>query len=116
MARKRHAEQAQAADALRIGGPNLNRVELFASVFGTGAAVMVIEVLGTRIIGPVFGVNLYIWAALLTVTLGALATGYYSGGVLADRTPSLRLLNLIIVAAGALLGLVPAVRHAILSW
>ena len=43
--------------------------------FVTGAVVMLIEILGTRIVGPVFGVNLFVWAALLTVTLGALAIG-----------------------------------------
>ena len=94
---------------------NLGRAELFASIFGAGAAVMVIEILGTRIIGPVFGVNLFIWAALLTVTLAALAVGYYAGGVLVDRRPNPRLLGLVIVAAGALLGLVPAIRRAVLG-
>jgi MFS family permease len=98
-----------------VPGPPLGTFELFASVFGTGAAVMVIEILGTRIIGPVFGVNLFVWAALLTVTLGALAAGYYTGGVLVDRSPNPRLLGLIILVAGALLGLVPTIRHAILS-
>ena len=62
--------------------------ELFLTVFATGAAVMVIEILGTRIIGPVFGIGLFVWSALLTVTLGALAVGYYAGGILADRVPS----------------------------
>ena len=50
---------------------------------------MVIEILGTRIIGPHFGVGLFVWTALITVTLLALALGYWLGGVLADRRPSL---------------------------
>src|SRR5262245_27271050 len=76
---------------------------------------MVIEVLGTRIIGPVFGVNLFIWAALLTVTLASLAVGYAWGGVLVDRRPRAPLLNLVILGAGALLGIVPVARRLVLS-
>ena len=91
------------------------RLELFGTVFGTGLAVMVVEVLGTRIIGPVFGVSLFVWSALLTVTLGSLACGYYLGGVLIDRKPDRRLLGLAVAAAGALLGLTPAISRFVLS-
>ena len=44
-----------------------------------GALVMVVEVLGARAIGPFFGVSLYVWTALITVTLLALALGYALG-------------------------------------
>ena len=54
----------------------LGRVELSSTVFVTGAAVMLIEILGTRVIGPVFGVSLFVWSALLAVTLTSLAIGY----------------------------------------
>lgn len=50
-----------------------------------GATVMVVEVLGSRVIGPFFGASLYVWTSLITVTLVALATGYWGGGVLSDR-------------------------------
>jgi MFS family permease len=77
---------------------------------------MVIEILGTRVIGPVFGVGLFVWSALLAVTLASLATGYYLGGVLIDRTPSRRLLGLMVLIGGVLLGLTPLVRRTILLW
>lgn len=41
-----------------------------------GALVMVIEVLGSRVIGPFFGVSLFVWTSLITVTLISLAIGY----------------------------------------
>ena len=91
------------------------RLELLSTVFGTGAAVMVVEILGTRVIGPVFGVSLFVWAALLAVTLGSLAIGYYAGGVLIDRSPRARLLGTIVTVSGCLLGLVPALSHAVLG-
>jgi spermidine synthase len=93
----------------------VNRPELYATVFATGTAVMVIEILGTRVIGPVFGVGLFVWSALLTVTLASLALGYYAGGVLVDRMPTRRLLSLAVLAGGVLLGLTPVVRRTILS-
>src|SRR5690606_36658260 len=63
----------------------LSRWELLMTVLFSGAVVMLIEILGTRIVGPVFGVSLFVWAALLSVTLCALAIGYAVGGVLIDR-------------------------------
>jgi SAM-dependent methyltransferase len=98
----------------RPGMRSLARAELFGTVFVTGAAVMTIEILGTRIVGPVFGVNLFVWSALLAVTLGSLAVGYYTGGVLVDRAPAPRLLGGIVAVAGVLLGIVPALSHAVL--
>ena len=48
--------------------------------FVEGAAVMVVELLGAKIIAPYYGVSLYVWSSVLGVTLGALALGYFSGG------------------------------------
>src|SRR6187431_2846667 len=86
--------------------PGQAKPELFITVFVLGASTMVIEIMGTRIIGPVFGIGLFVWSALLTVTLGALALGYYFGGLLADRTTSLRLLGGLVALAGLLFALV----------
>jgi hypothetical protein len=95
--------------------PPLVRLELFVNVFATGAAVILIEILGTRVIGPVFGVSLFVWSALLAVTLGSLALGSYAGGVLVDHAPTRRLLGLVVVAAGVLLCVVPLLRHGVLQ-
>src|SRR6185369_5180702 len=85
-------------------------------VFVTGAAALTIEILGTRIVGPSFGVSLFVWSALLAVTLGALATGYCIGGVVIDRVPSPRLLGLAVAVSGALLALVRASSHLVLRF
>jgi len=89
--------------------------ELFVTVFVLGAATMVIEIMGTRVIGPVFGVGLFVWSALLSVTLGALAAGYFCGGILADRVDNPRLLGSLALSTGVLLALVPLLSHAVLS-
>lgn len=80
-----------------------------------GALVMVIEVLGSRVIGPFFGVSLFVWTALITVTLVALAAGYAAGGHLADRNGSPDRLFAIIIAAGVLVLLIPLARGPVLK-
>ena len=52
---------------------------------------MMIEVLGTRILGPFYGVSLFVWSSLISVTLIALALGYYLGGIAADRAKRFQL-------------------------
>lgn len=51
----------------------------------TGGVVLGIEVLSSRILTPYFGVSLYIWASILTITLVCLAVGYFYGGVLTRK-------------------------------
>ncbi len=80
-----------------------------------GALVMVIEVLGSRVIGPFFGVSLFVWTSLITVTLLALAGGYALGGWLADRRPSPDFLYGIIGISGVLVLLVPTWQARVLE-
>lgn len=109
-----HVSGKQSPGAAKSGLRPLGRVELLGTVFVTGAAALAIEIVGTRIIGPVFGVSLFVWSALLAVTLGALAIGYYVGGVLVDRRPTARLLGVVVTAAGGLLSLARVLRIPVL--
>jgi spermidine synthase len=78
---------------------SLNKLLLLATVSISGGAVMILELLGTRIIAPYYGVSLYVWSSLISVTMISLALGYYCGGFLADRYPKLRLTHILILAA-----------------
>lgn len=80
-----------------------------------GAIVMVVEVLGSRVIGPFFGVSLFVWTSLITVTLVALALGYAVGGRWADHTESPDLLYAIVMAAGLCVLAVPLLQTAVLK-
>ncbi|MGD8559779.1 MAG: fused MFS/spermidine synthase, partial [Gammaproteobacteria bacterium] len=80
-----------------------------------GALVMAIEVMGSRVIGPFFGVSLFVWTSLITVTLVALSLGYAFGGYLADRYSSPKYLYSIIMVAGALTLLVPMLQAPVLK-
>jgi spermidine synthase len=76
---------------------------LRAAVMIGGAAVMVVEILGSRVLAPNFGTTLHVWSALITVTLAALAVGYAVGGQVADYRPGLGPVMTIMACAGATL-------------
>ena len=80
----------------------------------TGALVMVVELAGARIIAPFFGVGIFVWTALISVTLLSLSAGYWFGGRLADRRPQAQILFIVIGLAGAWLLLIPWLRQPVL--
>jgi len=88
---------------------------LYLIVFVSGASVLAIEILGTRILGPFYGVSLFLWSALITITLAALSVGYIIGGRLADKGPTIRHLCLIIAVAGTWLIIIPWIKYPILD-
>ncbi len=67
-------------------------------IFFTGAATLSLEVLASRIMTPYFGVSLYIWAGILSITLIFLALGYYLGGRLTTGRQPQALLALYLLA------------------
>lgn len=77
-----------------------------ALIFATGAVILSLEVLASRIMTPYFGVSLYIWSGILSITLTFLAIGYHYGGRLSRRLDSqgleLRFLAAPIVSAGSI--------------
>lgn len=91
------------------------RIFLFVTVAVSGAAVLVIEILGARLLGPFFGSSLYVWSSIIATTLFALATGYALGGLAADRAGRMDVLYALLLAAAVNLILVPVLRGAVLE-
>lgn len=60
---------------------------LLTTVFTTGMAVLIVEVLAIRLLSPHFGTSMFVLSSVLTVVLAALALGYFWGGRIADRYP-----------------------------
>ncbi len=101
-----------------MNGNPLNRFGrygLYLTVFLTGASVMVIELLGTRLIAPFYGASLYVWSSLISVTMIALALGYFVGGHWADRARRAGLSLIIALAAVLTLAIPWASRPVLLA-
>lgn len=75
-------------------------------VFFSGAAVMMMEIAGARVIAPYVGNSLPAWTALISVVLGSLSVGYMAGGRLADRYPSHTMLAGILFLSACLVSLI----------
>lgn len=91
----------------------LRGMAIYFTVFVTGSAVMVIELLGTRMIAPFYGTSLYVWSSLISVTMIALAAGYFAGGWFADRAKRIGL-SLIVSLAGLLTLVIPWLTRSVL--
>lgn len=88
-------------------------LELIA--FLSGAAVMVLELTGSRVLAPYVGVSLYVWTSLIGIILGSLSMGYYLGGKAADRSPSRNALSFILLFAALAVGLTAWIKEPLLT-
>src|SRR5215510_841449 len=75
---------------------------LLATVFLSGAAVMVVEMTTVRVLQPTFGAENFVWTNVIAVVLAALAAGYAIGGRIADARPSPGLLYGVLAVGGLL--------------
>lgn len=72
--------------------PTVCRWFSILAAFFCGAAVMVIELAGNRVLAPWFGNSLYTWTGLIGVILVSISAGCYLGGYMADRRPDFAVL------------------------
>lgn len=79
---------------------SLKRAAIPATVGITGACVLVVEIVATRILAPYFGNTIFSVTSVISVVLAALAIGYYTGGKLADRHPNQQLFYGLVFAGG----------------
>jgi spermidine synthase len=89
---------------------------LYLTAAATGAAIMVVEILGAKMLSPFVGLSHFVWTAQIAVTLVALAGGYYAGGRLADRSPNLGWLYRAILAAAGYLVLTVLICEPVAYW
>lgn len=95
--------------------PGLRRYVYFTAAL-TGAAIMIVEILGAKMLSPFLGMSHFVWTAQIAVTLVALAAGYYTGGKLADRSPNLATLYWAIGLAAVYLALTVLVTRPVAYW
>jgi len=95
--------------------PSLKKY-LYGTAAITGGAIMIVEILGAKMLAPYVGTSHFVWTAQIAVTLVALATGYYIGGRLVDRSPDLRMLYMAIIAASVYLAATVMVVEPLAYW
>ena len=88
---------------------------VYAVAFLSGAALMGLEMVGSRVLAPVFGSSIFVWGSLIGVVLAALSVGYYAGGYLADRYPHPAPLAVLMALSGTWTAFIPAVSTKVLS-
>ena len=88
---------------------------LYVLVFVVGTGSLGAEIAVARLMAPFFGASTIVWANTIGVVLVALSLGYWLGGRLADRSPSLQGLCRIVLLAAVLLAAVPFVARPFLD-
>ncbi|MEK6616524.1 MAG: fused MFS/spermidine synthase [Bacteroidota bacterium] len=82
--------------------------------FLEGTSVMAAELLGAKMLSPYFGSSLYVWSAALAVTLGGLAMGYFSGGIVSQKKNTEQNLYFILLASAVFLVVMPGMAKEVM--
>ena len=77
--------------------------------FFSGAVLLGLEIVASRVLAPYFGNSVYVWGSLISVFLLALSIGYWLGGLLADKSPRLRTLAMVLASAAVFVLILPPV-------
>lgn len=85
-------------------------------VFISGAVLMALEIVGSRVLAPFFGSSIFVWGSLISVVMTALSIGYYWGGWLSAREPSYGKLLTLLMIPGVLIFFLPFVYPSINEW
>jgi spermidine synthase len=92
-----------------MGRERRSAIAINVAVFIAGGALLGLEIASSRVLAPSFGNSLYVWGALIGVVLAGLSTGYWLGGVVADRYPTAALLVGVLGVGGLLVLAIPFV-------
>ncbi len=106
----------------------MNKITIFSSLeakrlwqlavlaFGSGAIVMSLEIIASRILTPVFGSSTYTWGALIGVVLTGLSLGYFLGGRLADKNPRFEKICSVVFTGGLYIVFIPFLAPLIIGF
>ncbi|MGL5864718.1 MAG: fused MFS/spermidine synthase [Dermatophilaceae bacterium] len=80
-----------------------------ALVFGSSAAVLVVELVSLRLLAPFLGLTLQTSTMVIGIALAAIAVGAWGGGHVADSSNPRRLIGPLLAASGVAVSLMPFV-------
>jgi spermidine synthase len=98
-----------------MGAERRSALAIGVAVFIAGGALLGLEIASSRVLAPFFGNSLYVWGALIGVVLAGLSTGYWVGGMVADRYPRPALLVGVLGLAGVLVLAIPFIDGWVLD-
>ncbi|MFE5628900.1 fused MFS/spermidine synthase [Streptomyces sp. NPDC056543] len=85
-------------------------------VFGSSAAVLVVEIVALRLLAPYLGLTLETSTLVIGIALTAIAAGSWLGGRIADQVDPSRLIGPALGLSGAVVALTPAVLRSTAEW
>jgi predicted membrane-bound spermidine synthase len=94
--------------------PNQLKYLLFLLAFIEGGAVMCVELCSAKMLAPYFGTSIYVWAAVLGITLTALMSGYYLGGYLSEKSQKKEMAFWLMLIAGCLVAIAPLISGVVI--
>ncbi len=71
-----------------------------SAVVLSGAAVMIVEILGGKLLAPYYGSGIYSWTSIISVTLLALSVGYFIAGKMVEKISSILPIAMILTLSG----------------
>ncbi|WP_234329628.1 fused MFS/spermidine synthase [Streptomyces viridochromogenes] len=85
-------------------------------VFGSSAAVLVVEIVALRLLAPYLGLTLETSTMVIGIALTAIALGSWLGGRIADQVEPRRLIGPSLGMSGVVVALTPAVLRSTAEW
>nr|WP_037891474.1 fused MFS/spermidine synthase [Streptomyces viridochromogenes] len=85
-------------------------------VFGSSAAVLVVEIVALRLLAPYLGLTLETSTMVIGIALTAIAVGSWLGGRIADQVDPRRLIGPALGVSGAVVALTPAMLRTTAEW
>lgn len=72
--------------------------------FVNGFALMVFELVASRLVAPYLGVSIYTWTSVIGIVLAGIAAGNFVGGFMADKTKNpIKILSSVLAIASILI-------------
>lgn len=103
------SETESEATTEATAGPGLGSRSAAALVFGSSAAVLVVELVALRLLAPYYGLTLETNTMVIGLALTAIAAGTWAGGWSADQVPPRHLLGPLLGISGAAVAVTPTV-------
>lgn len=93
----------------------MKKYTLEVVVFICGAAVMVLELIASRLLAPYLGTSYFVWTSIIGIIMASLSLGYWLGGKLSDQKPDVKFLSLIIFVSAIYIATIAFMNRYVLK-